>query len=316
MSVIFRSIPDRSTAGGQQHRDTFLYSLGGMSIGVEATFQNLLQHSDSAEERNFICPDDDGLHRIAGRDVSVQFASFNKELCHKPTNKIFSQELSDFYSTATGYLQSFYLTSAKKELAWTLAIDHQFSQFDYFIFSDRVQVIDPFKLAVRLFPLQHSFISCQGLIIHAAGGLVQGKGIIFAAPSGTGKSTLSRLLQCSSQNRLFSEERLIVRSLKDSWHVWGTPWHGEGHVARNESTPLSALFFLKQSKETRITQLAPSDGLHRLIQTASIPWYSEKWTNKGLAVCESLIQNTPMFELAFRPDQSVVQAVERFAVNL
>ena len=33
-------------------------------------------------------------------------------------------------------------------------------------------------------------------------------------------------------------------------------------------------------------------------------------------VCELLMQAVPMFELAFRPDQSAVQAVERFAAEL
>ncbi|MCI5149469.1 MAG: hypothetical protein D3916_08795 [Candidatus Electrothrix sp. MAN1_4] len=294
----------------------FIYTLGGIYIGVKVDCQCFQEHSCSLEKKRFIYSADCEKHSVTNRDISVRFALLDQKVSPQPINKIFSQKLSDFYTTRTGYVQFFYLTAAKKELAWTLKIDHTFSQFDYFICADKVKVLDFFDLSVRLFLLQHSLIERKGLIVHAAGGSVQGKGIIFAAPSGTGKSTLSGLLQHGTQTRLFSEERLIIRSIKDQWHVWGTPWHGEGNIAQNESAPLSALLFLKQSKQTKITQLSRSDGLYRLIQTVSIPWYSKKWTDKGLARCEALVQEMPMFELAFRPDQTAVQAVERFAADL
>uniref|UniRef100_UPI0040565994 hypothetical protein n=1 Tax=Candidatus Electronema sp. TaxID=2698783 RepID=UPI0040565994 len=164
--------------------------------------------------------------------------------------------------------------------------------------------------------LRHTFISHNGLIFHAAGGSVQGKGIIFAAPSGTGKSTLSLLLEQSPNNRLFSDEQIIVRLMEDGWRIWGTPWHSIANIARNENAPLSAIVFLRQAETSQITKLSPSAGLRRLLQVVSIPWYSKEWTNKGLAVCESLIQAVPMFELAFRPDQTATEAVERLAASL
>lgn len=314
MAVILS--PDPEIAAIHCTWNVFIYTLGGIYIGVEADCQNFQEHSCSPEKKRFIYSAGCEKDSVTNRDIYVRLALFDQEVSPQPINKIFSQKLSDLYTTSTGYVQFFYLTAAKKELAWVLEIDRTFSQFDYFICADKVKVLDFFDLSVRLFLLQHSLIERQGLIVHAAGGSIQGKGIIFAAPSGTGKSTLSSLLQHGTQTRLFSEERLIIRSIKDQWHVWGTPWHGEGNIAQNESAPLSALIFLKQSQQTKITQLSRSDGLYRLIQTASIPWYSKKWTDKGLARCEALVQEIPMFELAFRPDQTAVQAVERFAADL
>jgi hypothetical protein len=314
VAVIPSPDPERAAKGSIWN--TFIYTLGGIYIGIEVNYQNFQEHSCSPVKKRFVSSTGCEKHSVTKRDISIRFALFDQEVSPQPINKIFSQKLSDLYTTSTGYVQFFYLTAAKKELAWVLEIDRTFSQFDYFICADKVKVLDFFDLSVRLFLLQHNLIERQGLIVHAAGGSVQGKGIIFAAPSGTGKSTLSGLLQHGSQTRLFSEERLIIRSIKDQWHVWGTPWHGESHIAQNESAPLAALFFLKQSEQTKITQLSRSDGLYRLIQTASIPWYSKQWTDRGLACCEAVVQEMPMFELAFRPDQTAVQAVERFAAEL
>lgn len=107
-----------------------------------------------------------------------------------------------------------------------------------------------------------------------------------------------------------------MRRMNDGWHLWGTPWKGTGSIACNESAPLSALVFLSQAPQSKVTPISPSVALRRLLETVSIPWYSQEWTDKGLAVCESLLRDIPAFELAFRPDQTAVQAVEQLAASL
>ena len=297
----------------------FVYSIGGIVVYITSDFPISVKDSFLSAGLHCSCP------------VTCKSSSFLDEEAfyvsiiscsrgYSVLDKIFSLQRTDLNTTAEGYLQQFYLADDKKDLLWTVAINHAFSRFEYSLYphngKKKLAVTDPYGPILSLFLLQHSFIHHQGLIIHAAGGSIKGKGIAFTAPSGTGKSTLSQLLVQSPHNRLFSEERLIVRLVDKQWHVWGTPWHGEGNIARNESVPLSALVFLKQSQITKITPLSSSDGLHRLIQTASIPWYSVEWTDKGLVLCESLIKEIPMFELAFRPDQSAIEVVEHLAAVL
>lgn len=299
-----------------------VYFIGGVTVYITSDFSVPVQEAPFNNNSDFVCFAGSGsCSDLDEEAVYIHISFCSKGDSHAAFRKILSQQRVNLYKTTEGYLQQFYLSTDKEELLWTAAINHDFSRFKYSLCPDsgyakKNAAIDPYELAISLFLFQHTVISHQGLILHAAGGSVQEKGIAFAAPSGTGKSTLTQLLLQSPHNRLFSEERLIIRSVHEKWHVWGTPWHGEGNIARNESAPLSALVFLRQSQETKITRLSPPDGLRRLLQTASIPWYSEEWTDKGLALCESLIQDISMFELAFRPDQSAVQAVERLAVTL
>jgi hypothetical protein len=253
---------------------------------------------------------------VSDGNIRVHCALSKEEYSHSQQAQISFRQCSTFYATAEGCLEMSKMPDDKLDSLWSVTSDPEFCRFDYLLSPYASRKIPLHALATNIFLLQHSFISHQGLVIHAGGGSIQGKGMVFAAPSGTGKSTLTQLLLSSPQNRLFSEERLIIRLVDADWNVWGTPWSGENNIARNESAPLSALVFLSQSEKTKITELTPSAGLHRLLQVVSIPWYSEEWTNKGLAVCESLIQDIPMFELAFRPDQSAVQAVEELASGL
>jgi hypothetical protein len=301
--------------------DVFFYTVGGILIQARTECLSFPEKAFlNGPEDFFYFPDNVTCPAVKNESTLYAYIGPQRnESDNAGFQKVFSAERADIFKKDEGYTQFFYLTESKKELLWTLEIDHEFSCFTYLLHlsgPDTYQLIHPYKLALNLFLLQHSFIRRQGLIVHAAGGTVLGKGMVFAAPSGTGKSTLSRLLLQASHNRLFSEERLIIRLSGEQWHVWGTPWHGEGNIACNESAPLSALVFLRQSLETKITRLSPSEGLYRLIQTASIPWYSEEWVNKGLALCESLVQEIPVVELAFRPDLSAVQAVEHFAAEL
>lgn len=228
----------------------------------------------------------------------------------------FSDQRIILYKKKTGNLKLRCLAENGKDVLWNLSFDPEFSHFEYSLSPEAIKTSDLFQLTFNRFLFQHTYINHNGLIIHAAGGSISGKGMVFPAVSGTGKSTLSHLLLPYPENQLFSEERLIMRQVNDSWRLWGTPWHGTGVIARNESAPLSALVFLSQAPVTKISELSPSAALRRLLETVSIPWYSQEWTDKGLAVCESLLRDIPAFELAFRPDQTAVQAVADLAASL
>uniref|UniRef100_UPI0040561F2B hypothetical protein n=1 Tax=Candidatus Electronema sp. TaxID=2698783 RepID=UPI0040561F2B len=292
----------------------FLYSIGGLSLSV-STDSNLpdrrlfFKYQEDVE----FAREEHAEHFDVAIRIGVSKCKENVDLI----NRLFIQERMVFYSTTNGYFQEFYQTNKLIKKIFELSVSKDFSRYSYSICADAEEEIVPCRLASSLFLLQHNFINHNGLIIHAAGGSIQGKGLVFAAPSGIGKSTLSGLLSVSSCNRFFSEDRLIIRSANDEgWRIWGTPWQGTGRIARNESVPLSALIFLSQSLETRISAMPPAVALHHLLETVSIPWYSQEWIGKGLTVCESLLRDIPAFELAFRPDQTAVQAVAELAATL
>lgn len=239
---------------------------------------------------------------------------FEKQFSPQPECQIFFSDTKlKFYKTKDGKYQIVHFANNEKDILWHVTSNHDFTCAEY---SLSIEAKNLFQLTFSRFLLQHTFINHHGLIIHAAGGSIHGKGIVFPAVSGTGKSTLSHLLLPYPENQLFSEERIIMRRLDDGWRLWGTPWHGTGVIARNESAPLSALVFLSQAPETKFSKLPPSAALRRLLETVSIPWYSQEWTDKGLAVCESLLRSIPAYELAFRPDQTAVQAVADLAASL
>ncbi len=295
--------------------NTFLdFSFGGISFEMNTFFCDIGKKIIPPQLIMFFEVDPAKDKRKIDKRGRVRISLSKEQFLPQPECQIFfSDEKIKFYKTKNKKYQIIYFANDKKDILWHVTSNHDFSHAEY---SLSIEAKNIFQLIFSRFLLQHTFINHHGLIIHAAGGSINGKGMVFPAVSGTGKSTLSHLLLPHPENQLFSEERIIMRRLDDGWHLWGTPWKGTGVIARNESAPLNALVFLSQAPETKISKLPPSAALRRLLETVSIPWYSQEWTDKGLAVCESLLRAIPAYELAFRPDQTAVQAVAELAASL
>ena len=293
----------------------FSFCIGGLVVNAENRIEHSLLLDGTSEYASFLCS-----AASSGADIQITMKNSSDSFGMAAENSLFSADNLEVRACEDVYQVLRYWTEEQRPFA-SILTDNDFCRFDYCFYPNAIplqesRVVDPWKAAIDAVLFQHIFINHSGLIIHAGGGTVQGKGMVFAGTSGAGKSTLSALLNSSSKNQFFSDERLVVRFSDHKWNVWGTPWQGTGNIARNETAPLAALVFLRQHETTKITRLTPSQGLHRLLQVVSIPWYSEEWTNKGLAVCEPLVQDIPMFELAFRADETAVQAVEELASGL
>lgn len=147
------------------------------------------------------------------------------------------------------------------------------------------------------------------ILLHAAGGAIDGNGVLFAGQSGAGKSTVSRLLGNGKGPRFFSDDRIMLRRFGSKLSMYGTPWPGDAGIAINESVPLKAICFLRHAQNTALRPLAPEEVLQRLLPVASIPWYERALSEKTLKLCEFLIERYPAYELAFRPQANDLSSV-------
>lgn len=156
-------------------------------------------------------------------------------------------------------------------------------------------------------------LGARGLLLHAAGMVVNGRAVVLAGVSGAGKTTFARLTAGRPGWEPLSDDRVIVR-LPDGTRearAHGTPWPGEGRIAANESAPLACLVFLSQAERNDARVLPARDAAARLVATASIPWYDAERLGASLEACDRLLERVPAALLAFRPDAGAVEAVER-----
>lgn len=170
----------------------------------------------------------------------------------------------------------------------------------------------PFRYPLDQILLMYILARRSGMVVHAAGMEIAGKGIIFPGPSGAGKSTLSRQFLRHKHKREFailSDDRMIVRKSGDSFRAYGTPWPGEEGIAVDNGIPLSAIFFLKHGAENRVEAIERKEVIDRLVRVSSIPWYDREVIDRALSFCDDLIRHVPCYDFHFTPDAGAVQFI-------
>ncbi len=142
-------------------------------------------------------------------------------------------------------------------------------------------------------------------IVHSCGWSCNGHSLLFPGVSGAGKTTLCRQLMAAGQGSILSDDRVILREEKNGFDACGTPWPGDAKQALNEAAPLSALCFIEKSPEHRLIPIQPPEALRRLLETASVPWFSSNLRDRVFPVLEQLVNQVPAFRLGFHPEPGV-----------
>ena len=111
------------------------------------------------------------------------------------------------------------------------------------------------------------------LLFHGSVVAVDGKAYLFTAPSGTGKTTHTRLwLQQLPQAFILNGDKPFLKA-DSSGHVLacGTPWMGKEQFGRNLILPLEAICILERAKENHIASVTQKEAGRELLHRAHLP---------------------------------------------
>ena len=100
-----------------------------------------------------------------------------------------------------------------------------------------------------------------------------GMAYAFAAPSGTGKTTHTRLWlqQFGSRAQVINGDKPVYRFLDQRLYACGTPWQGKEQMGNNLICPVQAICFLEQSPNNEIRPLQPAEINSRIFRQILIP---------------------------------------------
>jgi hypothetical protein len=146
----------------------------------------------------------------------------------------------------------------------------------------------------------------DGLLLHAAGVVLDGDGYAFTGPSGAGKTTVARLAQGHAD--VLTDENVVIRlaNVRRSAELVSTPFWGSSTppelVRRvNRAVPLAAIFTLAHTPDFRLERLSPSQAVIALLVTEKVATERSDSAAAWLAAAERLIAEVPVFRLGFRP---------------
>ena len=138
----------------------------------------------------------------------------------------------------------------------------------------------------------------DGLLFHGASISYQGKGYLFAAPSGTGKSTHIRLWKkyLGPEVGIINGDKPFITFRSNPPLIYGTPWAGKEHWQKNCQMPLGAICFIQRGTTNKIRKTSILESLPLLLKQIYMPTDSES-ALKTLSLIDLLIKRVPLYLL-------------------
>ena len=152
-------------------------------------------------------------------------------------------------------------------------------------------------------------LSEHGIVLmHGSAIALDGEAYIFVAPSGTGKSTHTRLWCETFGNRaeMINDDKPLLKCTDRGIFVCGSPWNGKHHRGANISMPLKAICFLKRGKENHIEQISPEDAFFPMLE-ASYHSNSAQNENCILQSLQRIRQKTAFYRLRCNMDSDAAR---------
>jgi hypothetical protein len=134
-----------------------------------------------------------------------------------------------------------------------------------------------------------------GLPLHAAGIVVEGRGVAFFGPSGAGKTTLA----ATSPHPVLSDE-LVAVAAADPFALVRSGFWGEGAGVARDPAPLCALVALDKGPRTVLERLSRQNAVRRVVGSITVPLVPVLWT-RALEVLAALVDAVPVYRLEWTP---------------
>jgi hypothetical protein len=288
--------------------------IAGIKFSISCPKAAIAQNSDPAYQS----------FQKAEKDPSITNVDVDLDVGFMPDTegmkKLFDSEESWFICEDDDrFFLSLSHPASRKKTVWTALFDRGMTKVTIYCSESlvtkkgkRLVVSNPFHYPLDQLLLMYVLAQKGGIILHAAGMVMNEKGYLFLGRSGAEKSTLVRLCGFRDDFDFLSDDRIVARKLDDGYRAYGTPWPGEAGIAANRRVSLSAIFFIYHGSENRIREISRKEALEKLLPVISISWYDRKGVEKILDFCDGLVSHVPAIELYFRPDVEVANVLKDF----
>ena len=163
---------------------------------------------------------------------------------------------------------------------------------------------------ISLMDIEATLLDFGALTFHASLIRHEGCGIIFSAPSGTGKSTQADLWKKYEDADVLNGDRAALRKIDGVWTAFGLPYAGTSGIYRNESAPMKAIVALRQAKKNRIRKIRGAEAFKYLYPETMIHRWDPTFEKKATELLLMLLSEIPVFLLECRPDQDAVELLK------
>lgn len=170
-------------------------------------------------------------------------------------------------------------------------------------FSDAyLETLAIYRKLAEWFPLQKT------ILMHASVVAVDGRGYLFSARSGTGKSTHTRLwMQYFGEHAaMINDDKPLLKIQNGIVTAYGTPWDGKHRLSTNTSVPLAGICFLHRAFNNEIERIDAAKAYPMMLQQTYRPHNRESMCST-LVLLDELLSFIPVYLLHCNMEISAVK---------
>lgn len=147
-----------------------------------------------------------------------------------------------------------------------------------------------------------------GMMLHASAVVVDDRAYLFSAPSGTGKSTHTKLWLELFGDRayLLNDDKPALRLEDGQWYAYGTPWSGKFDLNRNARVKLGGICFLRRAEENEIIPLTGAKAAYHLYDQTVRPPITDL-VEKLLELMDALVTRVPMWSMGCNQEREAAR---------
>ena len=176
------------------------------------------------------------------------------------------------HAIAIGYVDDFIRTQYKDYMAPEVAVPEYTTDIpedDIKDFASLSGIQHPRYLMLHAH-IANWLLTRNVMHIHASALAYGGKAYLFAAPSGTGKSTHTKLWRETFGDNvtMICDDKPFLRFEPDGIICCGSPWNGKHGIGSNIEAPLGAICSLRQGAANSIARLSAGEAffeIHRQV---------------------------------------------------
>lgn len=212
-----------------------------------------------------------------------------------------------------GTLGAYIKYSDLDEIAGLVNWDKDFKNIELLVYD-----IEPFgglPIEQRIFYLlgdvfTYTVLSRGAGVFHSSALSYKGSGILFSAPSGTGKSTHTSLWKdvFGDDVVIFNDDTPLLKIENNVCFAYGTPWSGKTAINTNVKVPLKAIVCLDRAESNSAKRLFGLDAFYRVFNEFRKPPEGGLLDN-CLTLIEGVLDKVPVFELLCNKNKDAVTTI-------
>lgn len=161
--------------------------------------------------------------------------------------------------------------------------------------------------------LEELLLQNHGLVLHSASIIYRKQGILFTAPSGTGKTTQTNLWHKYCENVTdINGDRTLLQWTSRGWYACGFPVSGSSGRCEQAAVPIKAIVIIRQAEKDEVIELTEFQRITLLYSEITVPVSDDRYVTEAFNQIEQLAEKIPVVQLNCTMKESAVRVLHQY----